>query len=75
MPTWLRHIEMITYSIAKSVTDSDAGTFRHPVLSDTEHVEGYKIGIDYWADTFCAGKHEFVEEFIEGKYVTATKFT
>ena len=75
IPTRLHNIGIITSSIDKSVTDSDAGTFCHPVLLDTEHVEGFKLGIDSWADTLCAGKHEFVEEFIESKYATATKFT
>ena len=65
----------ITSNISKAVTNSNAGTFFHPVLSDTEHVEGYKFDTDSWADTCCAGKHAFVEEFIEGKTVTATGFT
>ena len=50
-------IGMITYRIAKAVTNSNSGTFCHLVLSDTEHVEGCKLGIDYWSDTCCAGKH------------------
>ena len=73
-PTRLHYIE-ITSNISKAVTNSNAGTFFHPVLSDTEHVEGYKFDTDSWADTCCAGKHAFVEEFIEGKTVTATGFT
>ena len=36
--------------------------------------EGCKIGIDSWADTFCAGRHCHVEEFIMGKSVTASGF-
>ena len=74
MPKQLHHIGMITYRIAKAVTNSNAGKFRHPFLSDTEHVEGSKLGIDYWSDTCCAGKHAFVEEIIEGKSVTAMQF-
>ena len=66
---------MITYHIDKSVTKSNTGTFSHLVLSDIEHVEGYKLGIDSWADTCCVGKHAFVEEFIENKTVTAAVFT
>ena len=37
MPKRLHHIGMITSCIAKTVRSSNAGTFRHPVLSDTEH--------------------------------------
>ena len=47
----LHHIGMITSCIAKSVTNSNTGTFFHPVLSDTEHVVDCKPGIDSWADT------------------------
>ena len=36
---------------------------------------GCKLGIDSWADTACAGKHAFVEEFVAGKSVTVTGFT
>ena len=66
---------MITSRIAKAVTKSNAGTFIHLVLSNTEHVEGCKLGINSWAYTCCAGKHTFVEEFIEGITVTSTGFT
>ena len=71
----MSHIGMITSRIAKAVTDSSTDTFRHPTLSDAEHNDGCKLGIDTWADTCCAGKHAFVEEFVEGKTVTATGFT
>ena len=74
IPTQLHHIGIIAYHIYITVAKSNASTFRHPVLSDSEHAEGYKLGIDSWADTCCADKHEFVEEFIEGKTVTATGF-
>ena len=33
------------------------------------------MGIDTWADTCCAGKHSYVQEFIDGKTVTASGFT
>ena len=66
---------MITSHIDKTVTNSNAGTFCHPVLSYTEHVEGWKLGIDYWADTWFACKNAVVEEFIEGKTVTAMGLT
>ena len=51
MKTRLYHIGMITSHIAQAVTKSNAGTFIHPVLSDTEHVEGCKLVINSWADT------------------------
>ena len=50
-------------------------TFRHPVLSEEELNHGAKLGVDSWADTCCAGKHCYVEEFLEGKVVNATGFT
>ena len=75
MPTRLHHIGMITFHISKALTASNAGTFFHPFLSDTEHVECYKLGIDYWEDTCFAGKYSFVEEIIKGKIATATGFT
>ena len=71
-PTRLHRIGMITYRIPKAVTNSNAGTFFHPVLSYNEHVEVCKLGIDSWSDTRCAGKHAFVEEFIKVKTVTDT---
>jgi hypothetical protein len=49
--------------------------FRHPTLSEKEHNDGARLGIDSWADTACAGKHAYVEEFIIGKYVNASGFT
>ena len=70
MPARLHHIGIITSCIAKYVTNSNAGIFRHPVLSDTEHVEGCKFGIGYWVDTLCAGKHVFVVVVIESILIT-----
>ena len=49
--------------------------FKHPRLSDEELRNGCRLGLDSWADTGCSGKHSYVEEFIEGKTVTATGFT
>ena len=54
---------------------SDPSSFCHPCLSDDEMKQGCKLGIDSWADTCCAGKHCYVEEFVEGKVVHATGFT
>ena len=65
---------MIKSRNAKYVPNSNTGTFSHLVLSDTQYVEGCKLVIDSWADTCYSGKHAFVEEFIEGKTVTATGF-
>ena len=69
------HIGMITSMIGKANTKFNISSFRHPKLSDEDHTNGCKLGIDTWADTCCAGKHAFVEEFIVGKTVTATGFT
>ena len=60
--------------IAKTFSSSFIDNFRHPPLTDKEHREGCRLGLDLWADTSCAGKHAFVEEFIEGRSVTATGF-
>ena len=49
--------------------------FRHPTLTTKEHDDGCRLGIDTWADTCCAGKHSYVQEFIDGKTVTASGFT
>ena len=46
LPTRLHHIGVITYRISKADINYIAGTFSHPVLSDTEHVEGCKLVID-----------------------------
>ena len=32
------------------------------------------MGIDSWSDTGCAGKHAYLEEFIYGRPVNATRF-
>ena len=36
---------------------------------------GTKLGLDTWADTSCAGRHAYVESFIEGKVVSAGGFS
>ena len=69
-------ISMITSMIAGTRTkDFNISTFRHPKLTDEHHVNGCKLGIDTWADTNCAGKHAFVEEFVVNKFVTAGGFS
>jgi hypothetical protein len=47
----------------------------HPTLTANEHQRGTRLGIDSWADTNCAGKHAFVEEFVVEKFVTAGGFS
>ena len=71
-----KSISAFTTIIGKTTTAAHAiDSFRHPILNTREHLEGCRLGIDSWADTGCAGKHAFVEEFVEGKTVTATGFT
>ena len=60
-------------TLATATFNPDA--FVHPRLTDAEHREGSRLGIDSWADTACAGKHAFVEEFVMGKFITAKGFT
>ena len=52
-----------------------ADNFRHPKLTTEEMKLGARLGIDSWADTSCAGRHAFVESFIEGKVVNASGFS
>ena len=33
------------------------------------------MGLEYWADTSCSGKHAYVDEVFEGKSVNITGFT
>ena len=44
-------------------------------MSKVEWQFGTKLGIDTWADSSCAGKHAYVESFIEGKVVSAGGFS
>ena len=60
--------------IAKTSSRLTPDNFRHPILTENEHNNGCRLGLDTWADTSCAGKHAYVEEFIEGRSVTATGF-
>ena len=65
-----------TFKTIKEVkTGYSCDSFRHPKLSDEDLRLGCKLGLDSWADTGCAGKHSYVEEFIIGKTVTATGFS
>ena len=49
--------------------------FCHPILSETEYLNGSRLGIDTWYDTACAGKQSFVEKFIMGNFITTRGFT
>ena len=64
-----------TKRIISQTISHDIDNFRHPLLSNEEHTNGIRLGIDSWADTCCAGRHAYVEEFVMGKTVTATGFT
>jgi hypothetical protein len=68
-------IKAIVTRISKTTTNHKSQTFRHPTLSPSEQENGCKLGIDSWADTCCAGKHCYVQEFVDGKTVTASGFT
>ena len=59
----------------KTTSTSTIENFRHPILTSAEMFNGTRLGIDSWADTSCAGKHAYVESFIEGKTVNATGFS
>ena len=50
-------------------------TFVHPKLSDDEHFHGTRLGFDSWADSCCAGKHAYVDSFVEGKFINASGFS
>lgn len=64
----------LTTTISATHSKFDIGRFTHPVLSQNELAQGSRMGIDTWADTDCAGKHVYVEEFVVDKYVTAGGF-
>ena len=61
-------------TLSSLIGASYSDSFRHPSLTDKEHNDGTRLGIDSFADTSCAGKFAFVEEFIEGKTVSASGF-
>ena len=70
-----RQVSTVSSRISKASSKFNYETFRHPILTEEEHVGGCKLGIDSYADTSCTGKHCYVEEFVEGKTVTASGFT
>ncbi|GFH50586.1 hypothetical protein CTEN210_07062 [Chaetoceros tenuissimus] len=65
----------ITTTISATRSSFDIESFVHPTLTANEHQRGTRLGIDSWADTNCAGKHAFVEEFVVDKFVTAGGFS
>lgn len=65
----------ITTKIFAARTSFNIESFVHPNLTPLEHQRGTRLGIDSWADTNCAGKHAFVEEFVVDKFVTAGGFS
>ena len=70
-------IHRITTSIVALTNTklTDITQFRHPPLTEHELSMGTRLGFDTWADTSCAGKHAYVEAFIEGRIVTASGFS
>ena len=79
--TFMNYKYSLTYKIStvRSIrefnTVNSINNFRHPKLSKEELRNGCKLGLETWADTGCAGKHAYVEEFIIGKMVTAMGFS
>ena len=69
-----KSINHIHSTISKARSKFNYDTFQHPDLTSEELAVGCKLGLDSWADTFCAGKHCYVEEFIADKSVTASGF-
>ena len=69
------HIHSIRFIHAVSKRAFDIHNFKHPELSDQELFEGTRLGFDTWADTSCAGRHAYIESFIEGKSVNAVGFS
>ena len=65
----------LTTTISAARSSFDVENFVHPTLTAHELQHGTRLGIDTWADTNCAGKHAYVEEFIVDKFVTAGGFS
>jgi hypothetical protein len=69
------NINLFVTKISQTTSSFTSSSFCHPILTSEEHTNGCRLGIDSWADTCCAGKHCYVQEFVEGKMVTASGFT
>ena len=66
---------LFTNVIGKSsIQRINSDYFRHPVLSQSEKQIGTRLVFDTWADTSCAGKHLYVESFLNGKVINAGGF-
>ena len=72
---YTRTITSIQSTIAVAKVKHSISRFKHPKLTDDELMNGTRLGFDSWADTSCAGKHAFVESFVEGKTVNAVGFS
>ena len=72
-----RDVRTVTSCIIAKACSSynNLNTFRHPTLTHDELENGTRLGLNSWADTSCAGKHAYVEAFIEGKLITASGFS
>ena len=66
---------MVSVIVRASSQSFNPDKFCHPTLTKAEWMNGVRLSIDTWTDTTCAGKHAYVEEFVIGKFVTATGFT
>ena len=49
--------------------------FRHPILSESKHLNVSRLVVDTWSDTAFIGNHVFVEDSFMGKFMTAKAFT
>ena len=75
LPSSMRICSILSTIARTTSTSRNTLSFRHPHLTDDEMFKGTRLGIDTWADTACAGRHAFVEEFVEGKVVNAQGFS
>ena len=73
--TRIAQISSVYVSFIHSISKISNATFRHPILTDDDKFYGTRLGFDSWADTSCAGRHAFVDSFVEGKSVNATGFS
>ena len=70
-----QHIILSMFSkISNNSIQVNHDQFCHQKLSKAELLKGCRLGIYSWADTGCASKHAYVEEFIYGRTVNVTVF-
>ncbi len=66
----------ITSAIASSfINSTNSESFKQARLNQNDMYNGCRMAFDSGADTCCAGRHAYVEEFVEGKTVTAHGFS